>query len=655
MRQKLHSVALITLTALVACWMAFYFTSKLPYAYAVGCDSYGYLKQAELFKKNGPIEGLKTATQAEEAGFLLNIASKINTNPLNWSEIIAPHCTHYDRTTQQIILQYPPGTGYLLSLLPEGKELQALSLLLVFSILIFYVFANLITQNFKFFFILSFSVYIALNTVLKFQIPSYSIPVTIVLLIWIALLLFIIQFERNFKNILLSAVLGILTGLLLDVRIASVLIAPAFIGYLLIKAYAAIQAKKFSLSVPITGILFFSLAITPLLIANFVNAGGAFNSTYNVYDKEVRTNSIELFVENFKYYLTDNSASVLAVLALCVMGFQLSGGLSKKNLAGLKTLIVIVVFLADFVFFCLKPIVIDYYFLPTALFCLCLSLLELAKSSGTTQRAINPRIQLALCSIAAVMCLAAAIHKIQTITVEDTTLNVPAEILDKNSIVYADYSGGALEYYKGKYNSKLNFGTFCIQEQLINRVDRAGRAQYFVNDSPKMNELIQALGSERFDKIEAISSPQISYEVLKLVKIDSKNWPEISCDFLIDETLGKKLDLNITGKVVNGQFVGSLSIANQSDIAFSTLPVAGKLKLSWRFIKVGSSAPPPEWTSRKDLNLMFAPQQTHDIPLALPLPKTPGDYTLEITMVQEGFRWFHDHGMKVPSIQVHVP
>jgi hypothetical protein len=533
--------------------------------------------------------------------------------------------------------------------------LQALSLLLSFSVLIFYVFANLITQNFKFFFILSFSVYIALNTVLKFQVPSYSIPVTIVLLIWIALLLFIIQFERNFKNILLSALLGILTGLLLDVRIASVLIVPAFIGYFLIKAYAAIQVKKFSLWVPVTGILSFSLAIAPLLVANFVNAGGIFNSTYNVYDKEVRINNIELFLENVKYYLTDNSASILVVLALCIMGFQLSGGFSKKNLTGLKTLILMLVFLADFVFFCLKPIVIDYYFLPTALFCMSLSLLELAKSSGTTQRAITPRTQFVLWSIAAVIFLTAAIHKMQSITLQDTALNVPAEILNKNSIVFADYSGGALEYYKGKYNSKLNFGTFCIQEQLINRVDRAGRTQYFVNDSPKMDELIQAFGIDRFEKIGTISSPQLSYEVLKLVKIDSKNWPEISCDFLIDEALGKKLDLNILGKVVKNQFVGSLLITNHSDVAFSTLPVSGNLKLSWRFIKVGASTPPPEWTTRQNLNLMFAPLQTHAIPLALPLPKTVGDYTLEITMVQEGFRWFHEFGMKIPSIDVRVP
>lgn len=654
MRQKIHTALLITLTALVTCWIAIYFTSKLPYAYAVGCDSYGYLKQAELFKTHGPIEGLKTATKSEEAKFLLNIASKINPNPLNWSEIIAPHCTHYDKTTQQIILQYPPGTGYFLSLMPEGKELQTLSLVLIFSILIFYIFANLVAQNFKYFFILSFSVYITLSTVLKFQVPSYSVPVTIILLVWIALLLFTVNFERKFKNILIAAALGFLIGLLFDVRIASVLIAPAFVGYLLVKAYSAIQIKKFSFWIPVTGTAFFGLAITPLLISNFVNAGSALSSTYNTYDKEVRTNSLDLFLENFKYYLTDNSASVLAVLALCVMGFQLSGGFSKKNLTGLKILILILVFLADFVFFCLKPIVIDYYFLPTALFCLSLSLLELTKSTRTTQGTLTPRAQIALCSFALVIFLVAATHKIQSITVEDTTLNVPAEILDKNNIIYADYSGGAIKYYKGKYNSKLNFGTFCIQEQLINRVDRSGRAQYFVNDSPKMDELIQALGLERFEKIGTISSPQLSYEVLKLVKIDSKDWPEISCDFLIDEALGAKLDLHISGKAVKNEFIGSLLIANHSDMAFSTLPVAGKIKLSWRFVKVGAIAPLPEWTTRKELNLMFAPQQTHEIPLALPLPKTAGDYKLEITMVQEGFRWFHEHGMKVPSIDVHV-
>ena len=132
----LRTVSLGLLTIVVAMMFAFYFTNSLPSSYAIGCDSYGYLKQKQLFTSQGLIGGLHTAETSPEANFLTSIASKINANPLTWSEMIAPHCHHFDKATHQIVLQYPPGTGFALSLLPEGKELQTVSAFMVVSLVL---------------------------------------------------------------------------------------------------------------------------------------------------------------------------------------------------------------------------------------------------------------------------------------------------------------------------------------------------------------------------------------------------------------------------------------------------------------------------------------------------------------------------------------
>ena len=65
---------LALLISAVGVLLAFQFSAKLPFAYAYGCDSYGYLRQAELLRTKGLSEGLQTEIKAENANFLVEIA-----------------------------------------------------------------------------------------------------------------------------------------------------------------------------------------------------------------------------------------------------------------------------------------------------------------------------------------------------------------------------------------------------------------------------------------------------------------------------------------------------------------------------------------------------------------------------------------------------
>ena len=378
----LRTVSLGLLTIVVAMMFAFYFTNNLPSSYAIGCDSYGYLKQKQLFTSQGLIGGLHTAETSPEANFLTSIASKINANPLTWSEMIAPHCHHFDKTTHQIVLQYPPGTGFALSLLPEGKELQAVSAFMVVSLVLLYCLGNILALDLKYFLLSPFVSYVVLAIAVRFQVASYSIPVTVGLIPWIAVLICLLKPQATARNIGIAMVLGALCGLLVDVRIASLLILPGVAC--LIAAKAAFDQHHRQLRtwiIPAIWLVFFGLATIPLLYANHVNVGGIFNSTYAVYDRELRFNNISLIADNINYYFTGNIAGIVAVLTLAFLSLRLfnhGGQLTRLQRASLT--ILLLTFLGNLIFFCLKPVAIDYYFLPVSLFCLCFGLLDYSNS-----------------------------------------------------------------------------------------------------------------------------------------------------------------------------------------------------------------------------------------------------------------------------------
>ena len=249
----LKSLAFALLVAVAGLLMAAQFSAKLPFAYAFGCDSFGYLRQAELFRTNGPIKGLSTAIDTENASFLVSIAKQINPLESRWAEMIAPHCHHFKSGTEKIILQYPPGTGFVLSLLPNGKELECLALLLVLSIMVWWGRLNFAARSLPVFLISTVSVAFLLATVGRFHVPSYSVPLTILLLVWISTLIFELDYSAAPKNLVLITVFGLLMGTLLTVRLASLIVLPAIAAIVCFQIAEAIRHKRFKVIAPLLG------------------------------------------------------------------------------------------------------------------------------------------------------------------------------------------------------------------------------------------------------------------------------------------------------------------------------------------------------------------------------------------------------------------
>lgn len=91
----------------------------------VGCDPFGYARQARLFREHG-LKGFDTAIHTEQAEALVSVAKRKLAGSETWYEPTAPHCHHYVPSSGKVILQYPPGTGAILALFPEQFALPYL-------------------------------------------------------------------------------------------------------------------------------------------------------------------------------------------------------------------------------------------------------------------------------------------------------------------------------------------------------------------------------------------------------------------------------------------------------------------------------------------------------------------------------------------------
>ena len=662
-RSKIRQVMWGLLVLLSAYVMALAFTAKLPFAYAVGCDAFGYMRQAELIRAHGLQSGLDTQLAAPEADFLKKIGREINPNPRTWSEMIAPHCHHYRPATDKIIMQYPPGTGMVLALMPEHKMLQALSLVMVLSILFFFSYIAVRTNDLRRVIFNAVITAILLAIVTRFQVASYSIPVTIIVITWVVWLLALPRSASTALNCLRGLVIGLLCGLMIDVRIASVLLLP-IIAVMLATSKAELIGHRRYFDIAFVGIGFF-LATIPLLVANKTNAGGFLTTTYGEYDTSVQWRNVSLIQSNIEYYfLGAHAGALLAILAATLVvsvgvlgirprGVKLSGIVRWLQRDRLIYLALMSILLLNVGFFSIKPIAMDYYLVPALTLCVLLAMVAISETEVEGLGPTQTRYRRSFVIFALVLGLLFGADRLIKTPIADTTLAIPEELLRNDSIVYADTSGGTIYTYQNKYTSKIAFGSACMQEQFVHHVARAGRDQYFVIDSPKMKALVHRLGSRDFSTAGVVKSQHINFPVVHYKPNPADDFPNITCDFNSAPSIVSQLDLKVSGQLQGDRYVGVVELINRSDQAFSTQPNAFPIRLAWRVLPtVQSERSDDSWPHRIDLNLMIRPKSVSQIPINIPLSNDMDGARVEFSLVQEGLAWFHERGMKPATAMI---
>ncbi len=96
--------------------------------YAFACDPFGYLRMAKevrqaVAKHDLPQFHLESGQTRLLIGLMLSREVPL---PL-WEEMVAPHAHHYFPQAGSVGVQYPPGTGLMLALFPEGQAIHGLN------------------------------------------------------------------------------------------------------------------------------------------------------------------------------------------------------------------------------------------------------------------------------------------------------------------------------------------------------------------------------------------------------------------------------------------------------------------------------------------------------------------------------------------------
>ena len=238
-------------------------------------DDICYLRQARLFQQFGA-GGLDTNMARDYDHFLTSRLKEIGFP--TWNDPATIPCHTLMPATGKRVMQYPPGTGFLLALFPQGFQvipLYVLATVIVFGFAVLGI-ASARTRS-EFGLAAGFgclAIYLMINPAKA----SYSVAPTMAVCalagFFTAKLFFA---ERRRNRLILAAVVGLLIGLAVDFRLANLFLSAGYFlyfGFVFLRwrqLEALLQAALFAAA--------YLVGIAPTLIAQAINAGSPLATT----------------------------------------------------------------------------------------------------------------------------------------------------------------------------------------------------------------------------------------------------------------------------------------------------------------------------------------------------------------------------------------
>jgi hypothetical protein len=319
-------------------------------------DDVCYLRQAHLFQKHG-LGGLDTDTSRDDDRYLSSKLKAIGFP--DWNDPTKAPCHNPMPAANKMVLQYPPGTGFVLALFPEGFQaiplyVSATVIVFAFSLLgIFYARSTstiLLTSAFG-----GLAIYLMINPAKA----SYSVAPTMAacaLAGFLTARLFLAEQRR--QCLLLTGLVGLILGLAVNFRLPNLLLSS---GYFLFFLVSFLAARK--LETVLQGLLFgatFLVGLAPTLVANAINAGSPFATTYGTADVTPPDFSFRViwsYVADMQFFL------LVLAMAWTALMLRRHNGNGAQRIA-LVTAANLAVNLA---FFLSHPVFTPYYTIPIAM------------------------------------------------------------------------------------------------------------------------------------------------------------------------------------------------------------------------------------------------------------------------------------------------
>jgi hypothetical protein len=318
-------------------------------------DDVCYLRQAHLFQKFG-FRGLDTDIARDDDGYLSAKLKAIGFAA--WDDVTKAPC-HVPMPSKKQVIQYPPGTGFALALFPEGFQViplyvSATVLLFGFALLaIFYARSTAATL------IATAGGCLAIYGMINPTKASYSMAPTMVMCALAGFLtarLFLAEQSRH--RLLLTGLIGLSIGLAVNFRLPNLFLSS---GYFVFFFISFLVSRK--METLLQGALFgatFLVGVAPTLLANAINAGSPFKTTYGEGDVTPPEFSLDVIWQ----YVADMQFSLLTVtIAATVMSLRshLPDGIKQVALVTAVNLLV------NLAFFLSHPVFTSYYTVPIAM------------------------------------------------------------------------------------------------------------------------------------------------------------------------------------------------------------------------------------------------------------------------------------------------
>ena len=320
-------------------------------------DDVCYLRQAHLFQRFG-LGGLDTDISRDDDRYLSAKLKEIGFP--TWSDTATAPCHTPMPATKKLVMQYPPGTGLVLALFPQGFQvipLHVLATVIVFGFALLAIsYARsgssiLLTTAFG-----CLAIYLMINPAKA----SYSVAPTMVVCAlagYLTARLFLAE-QRQQHRLLLTGLVGLLIGLAVNFRLPNLFLSSGyflffFISFLLSrKIETALQAMVFGAA--------FLLGMVPALAANAINAGSPLSTTYGGVDVTPPDFSFSVIWS----YVADMQF-VLLVLAIAwtalILRWRRGNGIRQVALVTAGNLVV------NLAFFLSHPVFTPYYTIPVAM------------------------------------------------------------------------------------------------------------------------------------------------------------------------------------------------------------------------------------------------------------------------------------------------
>ncbi len=319
-------------------------------------DDICYLRQAHLFQKFG-LGGLDTDVARDDDHYLSLKLKEIGFP--TWSDPTTAPCHTPMPATKKLVLQYPPGTGFVLALFPPGFQvipLYVLASVVVFGFALLGIFharskpSVLLATTFG-----CLAIYLMINPTKA----SYSVAPTMMVCALAGYLTARLFFAEQAKyRLLLTALVGLLIGVAVNFRLPNLFLSS---GYLVFFFVSFLKSRK--IETALQGVVFgaaFLAGITPTLLANAINAGSPLATTYGGVDVMPPDFSLSVIWS----YVAD----MQFVLLLLAGGWTVSmwrryhgDGIRQVALVTAGNLVV------NLAFFLSHPVFTPYYTIPIAM------------------------------------------------------------------------------------------------------------------------------------------------------------------------------------------------------------------------------------------------------------------------------------------------